>query len=540
MGAQPEATDDTTGVESPPGLARGPDRRRRRGSALWGLVGAALVLVGAGALVASTAPGSDAGARVVGGNPPVNAGAGDPLDISAHNSPSLVRSPVAASELAVADRIDTPRYSCALHLSTDGGESWRQIPIPAPRGEEPKCYAPDVAFGADGTLHLSFVTLKGTGNVPNAVWLASMRRGQRTLSEPKKVLGALAFQVRLVADPDAPRRLYLSWLQGSDVALFRFVRPGNPIRLMRSDDGGASWSKPTRVSNPARARVVAPSAALGHGGEVYVLYLDLGEDRLDYEGAHNGRGGPPYPGPWKLVLARSRDRGATWEESVVEPRLVPSGRFIVFIPPFPSLAIDRKSNRVYASFSDSRFGDPDVRVWTLANGASSWQSTRVNDTPRGDRTSQYLPKLAVAPNGRLDVVYYDRRRDPHNVQNEVSLQSSYDHGASFTKRTTLSQRPFDSRIGFGSDRGLPDLGSRLGLLSTKDRAFAVWTDTRAGTQASGKQDLARALIAITSPDKLSDPVKYPLGYGGALLSLAGLALLGSWAIAATAAKRVSS
>jgi len=525
-------THEATDVEPPPGAGDLGHGTRWRGLPLRVLIGVALVLVGVGAVVASTAPGSPAAVRVLGGNPPVNAGAGDRLDIRAHNSPSLVRSPVAAGELAVADRIDTPRYSCGLHLSADGGGSWRDIPIPAPRGEEPKCYAPDVAYGADGTLYLSFVTLRGRGNVPHAVWIASMPRGGRVLSVPRKVLGSLSFQVRLVADPETPGRLYLSWLDAASVGLFRFASPGNPIRLMHTDDGGRHWSEPVRVSSPARQRVLAPTAALGPGGELYVLYLDLGGDRLDYEGAHEGRGGPPYPGRWQLVLARSRDRGASWTESVAEPRLVPGERLISFIPPFPSLAVDPASGRVYAAFADARLGDRDVRVWTLPKDASHWRSTRVNDTPTRDGSAQYLPKLAVAPDGRLDVIYYDRRRDRDNTQTEVSLQSSHDHGASFTKRTTLTDRPFDSRVGFGSDRGLPDLGSRLGLLSTNERAFAVWTDTRAGTQASGKQDLARALTIIAKPDKLSDPVKDALRYGGTLLAFAGLALLTTWMLRA--------
>lgn len=497
------------------------------------------VLVGAGAVLISAFFEKAPVEKVVGGNRAVNAGAGDPRDISAHNSPTLVQSPVAPAELAVANRIDTPRFSCALHFSSDGGASWRQLGIPAPQGEQAKCYAPDAAFGADGTLYLSFVTLKGKGNVPNAVWIASMGRGRRNLSRPKRVLGPLAFQVRLIADPTIPRRLYLSWLQGLDVGFLRFAQPGNPIRLMRSDDGGTSWTRPGRVSSPARGRVVAPSAAVGRGNDVYVLYLDLGQDTLDYAGAHEGRGGPAYRGPWKLVLARSRDRGATWKESVVEERLVPSERFIVFIPPFPSLAVDRDSGRVYASFEDARLGDADVLMWTLAEGSSSWKGpTRVNDTPDRDRTSQYRPKLAVAPNGRLDVIYYDRRSDPPrrsrsgtlqpgNRMTEVSLQFSTDGGESFSSSLDLSELPFDSRIGFGTDRGLPDLGSRLGLLSTNSTAFAVWSDTRGGTLASGKQDIARALVAISEGSQLSKPVELALRYGGLTLALFGALLIAS-------------
>jgi hypothetical protein len=235
------------------------------------------------------------------------------------------------------------------------------------------------------------------------------------------VQGPLTFQVRLAAHPVRPGRVYLTWLQGAEVGTLKFTSPGNPILAARSVDGGATWSRPARVSSADRGRVVTPAPVVGRDGTLYVLYLDLGDDRLDYEGGHQGMGGPPYPGRYELVLARSDDRGATWEESVVDDRLSPIDRFIVFLAPSPSIAVDREG-RVYASSQDDRLGDPDVWLWSLEPGSSDWQGpTRVNDTELREGTSQYLPKLAVAPDGRLDVVYYDRRADPRNLMNEVSM-----------------------------------------------------------------------------------------------------------------------
>jgi len=492
---------------------------------LWVALGAALLLLGAGALILSTSFDTPVEGKRLDPVSPVNSGATDPADISAQNSPTVERSPVDVRTLVVANRIDTPRYSCALHISSDAGATWTQTAVPAPPGEA-VCYAPDIAFGADGTLYMSFVTLRGVGNVPNAAWLVRSTDGGKTLSKPERVLGRLPFQVRLEADPERAGRLYLTWLQASDVGLYRFTEPGNPIRTKRSDDGGDNWERSTRVSSAEHERALAPSTAVGPDGDLYVLFLDLGDDRLDYEGGHGGRGGPPYPGRWKLVLARSEDAGITWEESVVEDQLVPTERFIVFIPPFPSLAVDGESGRVYASFQDRRLGDADVWVWSRLEDEREWEGpTRVNDTPRRDGTEQYLPKLAVAPDGRLDVVYYDRRADPDDVINEVSLQSSSDEGESFGERIRLSDRPFSSKIGFGSERDMPDLGSRLGLLSTDSGAFAVWTDTRGGTIGSNKQDLARALVAFSDPTRLSRPAELLLRFGGLALALAGLLLV---------------
>ncbi len=457
---------------------------------------------------------------------PVNDGATDELDVSANNSPTIVASPRDPRTLAIVNRIDSPRYSCALHVSADGARTWKQIPVPAPKGER-ECYAPDAAFTADGTLHMSFVTLRGAGHVPNAAWIVHSSDGGRTWSAPARVAGRLAFQVRLAADPSAPRRLYLTWVQGTEVGLYRFSTVGAPIRTMRSDDGGEHWEPSVQTSSRARARVLAPAPAVGPHGELYVLYLDLAEDRLDYEGGHEGRAGPPYAGRWKLVLGRSPDRGATWQESVVDEQVVPSERIVAFIPPFPSLAIDGASGKLYVAFHDARLGDPDVWLWTRERDGARWSGPlRVNDTRPRDGTAQYLPRLAVSPGGRLDVLYYDRRDDPENALNHVSLQSSANAGRSFTRRLRLSDRPFSSRVGFGVDRGLPDLGSRLGLVSAQARTLGVWSDTRAGTRISLKQDIARRVVAFAEPpQRLDTPINVLLIAGGAGFVLAGFALL---------------
>lgn len=209
--------------------------------------------------------------------------------------------------------------------------------------------------------------------------MCAPKGGGTTLSAPKRVAGPLAFQVRLTTDATRPRRVYLTWVRASEVGLIRFAGPDNPIEVTRSDDGGRTWRSPVRVSALGRERV--------------------------------------------LVLGRSADGGATWRESLVDDRVVPTRRFIAFLPPFPSLAVDHRDGRIFVAFEDGRLSPSDVHLWSLARGQRRWSGpTRVNDTAERDGTSQYLPKIAVARDGRMDVAYYDRRRDAGNHLNEVSLQ----------------------------------------------------------------------------------------------------------------------
>ena len=480
---------------------------------------AALAAVAAVLVAASFAIQGRADVKQSGGDEPVDAGARNPGDIDANNSPALARNPRRPQNLAVSNRIDTPTYSCALHVSPDGGRSWHATHVPIPAGEEPKCYAPDVAFGPEGTLYMSYVTLRGTGNRPHAVWVARSEDGGRTLEPPVQVAGPLAFQVRLAADPVRPSRVYVTWLQASAVGIFLFA---GPVRLQArmSIDRGRHWAPPAPVGDPRRERVLAPAPAVERDGSLDVLYLDVDGDRLDFDGAHGGNGGPPYDGRFTLVLARSSDLGATWRESTVDDNVTPVRRFIAFLPPFPSLAIGRDGRR-YVAFEDGAGGGADVHLWTLAPGVRRWTGpVQVNDTPSGDSSWQYMPAVAVAPDGRVDVVYYDRQRDRTNRLSDVSLRSSFDDGRTFRGDVTLNDRRFDSGIGAGSERALPDLGNRLGLVADDDETLASWTDTRSGTVDSNKQDIAFARARVVHEHGLPDGLRY-----GAVVLLIAAGLL---------------
>lgn len=499
-------------------------RRELLPAIAWGV---AMTLVGACAFAASmTFHGQHLTELPRGANVPVDPGSRDPADISANNSPTLARDPRRPEVLAVVNRIDSPDYSCALHVSRDRGEHWSRVAVPIAPGAGRKCFAPDVTFASDGTLYMSYVTLRGNGNEPGAAWVVRSEDGGRTLSEPVRAAGPLTFQVRVASDPRRPRRLYLTWLQPTMVGLYLFGGSGNRIQVSRSEDRGRSWGRPVAVSEPKRLRVLAPEPAVGPDGALYVLYLDVGGDRLDYEAAHGGFGGAPYGGRFALVLGRSTDAGATWNESLVDDGVVPTRRFLAFLPPSPSLAIDPDSGRIYAAFEDARSSPSDVYVWSLSRGDRVWKGpVRVNDTPARDQSWQYLPVIAMAPGGRLDVAYYDRRDDRTNRRNDVSVQSSFDGGRSFGSHVTITDRSFDARVGSGSERGLADLGSHIGLASDSSAILTAWTDTRAGTIASNKQDIAFAEAAVTQTRHLSSAARSGLRYGGIALLLGALALL---------------
>ncbi|HEX2700838.1 MAG TPA: sialidase family protein [Acidimicrobiales bacterium] len=433
--------------------------------------------------------------------------------IDANNSPTVARNPTRADNMVVAHRVDLPGFSASLQVSNDGGRAWQTTALPLPPDKD-RPFAADAAFAPDGTLYVSYVNLQGSGNRPDNLWVARSDDGGRSLSAPVRVAGALTFQARIAVDRQSV--LHVTWLKVADVAPYAIVAYPSPIVAVHSSDGGRSFSEPVQVSDPERMLVAAGSPAVDADGNLVVLYQDYRNDNRDFRNLD----GPVYEDPFALVVAVSRNGGKTFSKGVeVDAGLVPTRRFLVFLPEFPSISAG-PGGKLYVAWADGRNGDLDVFVKRSGDGGTTWgRPVRVNTNRIDDGTDQYMPRVSVAPDGRVDVLFFDRRRDPSNLLMDAYLGVSDDQGRSFDQ-VRVSSSSFDSRVGFSANPKLePDLGSRLGLTSTNDGAFAVWTDTRLGTEDTARQDIAAAPVTISEKRA---PASASLPMASVLLVAAGL------------------
>ena len=429
-----------------------------------------LLLVAAGVILMTSPPRLEV--KVV-DNPLVN----PPGIIDANNSPTLVRNPLRPASLAVAQRVDRPRFSGAVEWSGDSGTTWQRTALPLPAGLD-RPYAPDIAFGSDGTLYVLYVNLTGTGNVPDNLWIARSTDGGATLQQPVRVAGRLAFQARLAVVP-GDGAVVITWLQASDVGLLRLSGPPSPVVAVRSTDGGRTFSQPVQVSDPDRARVGAATPIVDDRGGVAVLYEDFKADRRDFENLD----GPAWDGAFALVVARSPDEGRSFgpgEE--VDSNVRTTRRFLVFLPDFPSIAAG-PDGMMCVAWADGGSGHEEVLVRTSGDGGRTWGPRRQAAPVAG--TSQTLPRVAIAPDGRVDVVFLER----NGTRQQAMLASSLDGGGSF-QDVRLSSAPSDARVGPSTAPYLGvDFGSRLGVVASDSGVGAAWTDTRFGTADTGRQDI---------------------------------------------------
>ena len=442
--------------------------------------------------------------------------------INAHNSPSVAADPSprpgpgGPAAIALADRIDTPRFSCSVSVSTTAGVTWKQLPLPLP-AEAPNCHQPDVAYTGPGRLVVLYTATGGRFNQPVGVWLQRFD-GETPAGQPVRVAPAEAFHARMAVDG---HQVWVTWVQveGAAEKPLGFGTIPAPVRMARSSDGGATFSAPETVSEGRR--VVQPAPVPLGGGRVVVGALDLADDFADYEARHGGQGGDPHDGRWRVVTFSSADGGATFGPPVtVAGDLVVPRRIIVNLAPAPSFAPDPSGNgRLYAAWDAGRGDGRDAFLSRSDDAGATWsEPVAVAPRPGG----QFLPAVGVAPDGRVDVVFYDRSEDPEDVRAHVTMASSDDGGRTF-RTATVSDAPFDTRIGFGSLQGIPLLGSRLAVLSEPDRALAFWSDTSRGTIDDNVQDLAVVSVDVEGAGRrrpllmLLGGLLLALGLGGGLL-----------------------
>ena len=413
-----------------------------------------------------------------------------PIDVV--NSPTVAYNPARKGNVVVTYRMDRPGYSGFLSYSYNGGQTWEQTVLPLPRDVAlcaasqgtPCPFAPDVAFAPDGTLYVTYVNLQGAGNRPDNLWISTSTDGGRTLSLPTRIAGALTFQPRITIDPKGP--IYVTWLQATEVALLRFSDPPPRIVTVRSDDGGKTFSPPVFVSDVQRPRVLAPSPVVDKNGQLIVMYEDLKQNRRDYE----NQPGPPAELPFALVVTRSTDGGKTFTPGVeFESNVQATRRFLPFLPETPQLAA-APDGKLYAAWADGRNGDDDVWLRRSSDSGATWTNPVKVNNNGNDGTAQFLPKVVIGPGEQVDVLFLDGRNDPKDkILLDAYLATSSDGGKSFDN-TRLSTKSFDNRIGpsFGEDYGT-DFGTKLGLAEGGGRLYAAWTDTSAGTLATGRQDV---------------------------------------------------
>ena len=394
----------------------------------------------------------------------VNVTADQPGPAPVSHSPSLSVNLIDSRVMALGHQVAGSPLSCGLHISTDSALTWRPARpfVYLPAGA-PGCESPQVLFDRAGDLHVVF-TATGTGT-----FLTTSTDRGATFSEARRILPASASGVRLDVDPTFGEhgRIQMVWLDGR-------------VKSAHSDDGGATFSEPLALSDPA-GRASRPAVTWGLARAVHVAWYDLGPA---------GQGNP------ELRLATSRDGAVSFGPArAIATGLVPAAPDPTTGPSDlapPALAAAR--DLVCAAWVDASPGPPDVLARCSVNGGRDWAPQgRVDKGPWiDDRPSRFLPVLSVTLEGLAQVAYYERA--PDGTRTDVFVTSSADAGRTFQPALRVTEAGFPVE---GAD-----LGNRLALQSRGTRVLTAWTDARrpAAPGEGRRQDVYVALAVVPVDD----------------------------------------
>ena len=274
--------------------------------------------------------------------------------------------------------------------------------------------------------------------------------------------------------------LYIGWT--------RWTLTGSEMLVSRSTDDGETWSKPVEVDrHPGLPRDDNGAAegfagAVGRDGRLYAVWSQDND----------------------VMFTTSRDGGKTFSRARGILHTAPIMFAIDTLERangFPQIGIDPRNNdarsgRLYVTWSDYRNGDLDVFCATSTDGGKKWsEPVRVNDDAVHNGAEQFFQWLAVDPvDGSANVVFYDRRGDPKNRKQTVTLARSTDGGQSF-KNYAWTTEPFEAGgVFFGDYSGIGAFGGRVYGIWTEEPAVVAEAgnkaETKPETQAEAKPEAA--------------------------------------------------
>lgn len=403
---------------------------------------------------------------------------------------------VAASDLQAA--------TCHVYRSTDGGASFTELEGPdfgeltdcgLNRGGLPQNMRMKLVVDAEGVVYWALAvadpTAMGARNVvlarsddDGASWQTTTVAEAPEPAEPDDAVAN--FVPDLFVDPfgEAPRRLWVSWRRSFTDASERETEGWAAL----STDGGRTFEPEVRgiEANPG---FDAPRIVMDDDGTVY--WFQRERPPSPEEGAE--------PEPSALLMARSDDTGSTWEQ-------VELGQAAAVVEE-PLAAVSPDGRTLHLAWADGRNGDLDVFFMRSSDRGATWsEPVRVNDDEVGNRRSQKWPRMSVAPNGRIDVTWYDYRNDQVDVPeddvefflgevNDVYVASSDDGGRTFSENVRVTSQPIDRSLGTYNPQYFVEVPPGLG--SADDAAFLAWSDTRLADQETGAQDIFGARVSLS-------------------------------------------
>jgi len=387
---------------------------------------------------------------------------GDPRLGRGYDGMSVAVDPADENHIVVTDA-NMAAGKCTWHTTFDRGKEWIDGTFQEPAGYT-GCHIngaagghvptgpAGVAFGSNGVIYATYASANQEQGTRESVIVARSTDGGETFTAsvaarpPGDDVSYARPQMTVVPSSTggADRLLVSTWLCNQNG---RFC-PG--ALFLKSEDGGASWTTPVAI-HPADIGVRSPSEPVVLPDQtILVTFIADFDD-----------------GTASLHLAKSTDAGATFTSAIIDRQARIGDRYDP-----AKMAFDPRANAIYLVFTDQRTGQQQVFFRKSLDKGVTW-SDPTGIAPDQNATSTGVsrtPSVGVAPNGRIDVVYY---RTPAANTDNVFWASSVDGGVTFRSRQ-VNESPI-RRFEFNRAIGIwypPDVAS------VDSGAWVAWSDSK--------------------------------------------------------------
>jgi hypothetical protein len=246
---------------------------------------------------------------------------------------------------------------------------------------------------------------------------------------------------------------------------YQFFTPNKVGQFSRSTDGGFTWLKPIKIPDSP----ILGTLDVDTNGNLFIGGGGLGTPNIRCVRSTDAKNGRVIP---------------TFDQSTIVDL---GGKFGARDPINPGglngqlfLAVDRSgsgtNNNIYVIATVRPTGfttGTDVMFARSVNGGQTFSAPkRINDDPVDHSKYHWFATFAVAPNGRIDSVWFDTRNAANNTDSQLFYSYSTDGGTNWSPNVAVSQ-PFNPLLGFPNQNKIGDYITIVSDNTGGDVAYAA-------------------------------------------------------------------
>lgn len=395
-----------------------------------------------------------------------------------------ISSPAGAAETAIAinpvnvNRViagsNGPGGGQKMWYSSDGGSTWSQatLPLGSTNGD------PAVAWSSNGqfayTTTLGNCSFFGCGvwfyrSADNGATWTSLET--LTPGDPRREITNSNGDREFIHVDRSPSSSFKD-------RIYVFHHEGNVMQIARSADFGNTFTK-LSFPNLSDERGIAGDVTTDPAGNVYYIWPAFNSRRVLMKKSTNG--GASFG---STTIVSTTNASFTFPLPSMEARDVAvyvSADTDLSNGTFRGSIYAAWTDNTNADSSDPAQNHGRIVVARSRDGGSSWQFSTPHETADQNTVDRYHQFLSVGEDGTVHVVFYDSRRDPTRNAVDVYYTYSTNGAVSWTtpQRVTTAQSPnLSDGFEFGDYNGLDIVASNLIAIYTDNR------DESGGTAAS--------------------------------------------------------